>query len=83
MTPPKEHMHLLSLVSAGNVPTITVGMPGTHGVVTGTHGMGVNTPSAAAVAAATVGLAIDVHMANGKMFTIGAKSMMVATGTPA
>jgi hypothetical protein len=46
----------------------TVGEPGTHGaVVAGMHGMGVKTPRAAAVAEATVGLARDVHIANGKI----------------
>jgi hypothetical protein len=55
-------------------------MPGVHGVVTGTQGIGVSTPNAAAVAAATVGFARLVHMPNGAMFTIGAKSMIVAAG---
>jgi hypothetical protein len=55
--------------------------PGVHGeVVAGMHGIGVKTPSAAAVAAATVGFAILMHMPNGAMFTIGAKSMIVAAG---
>jgi hypothetical protein len=48
--------------------------------VTGTHGIGVITPSFAAVAAATVGLAIELHMPNGKMFTIGLLSIMLAMG---
>jgi hypothetical protein len=49
-----------------------VGKPGTHGiVVAGMHGMGVNTPIAAAVAAATVGLASDVYIANGKILICG------------
>jgi hypothetical protein len=55
-------------------------MPGVQGVVTGTQGIGVSTPKAAAVAAATVGFARLVHMPNGAMFVIGAKSMMVAAG---
>ena len=46
--------------------------PGTHGAeVAGMHGMGVNTPIAAAVAAATAGFAGDMHMPNGMMFAIG------------
>jgi hypothetical protein len=57
-----------------------VGTPGVHGVVTGTHGMGVSTPSAAAVAAATVGLAGERHMPSVGMFTMGAQSMMLAPG---
>src|SRR6185436_1869208 len=59
----------------------TVGAPGAHGAgITGTHGIGVNAPNAAAVAAATVGFAIDEHMPNGMMFTIGLLSMMLASG---
>jgi len=61
----------------------TVGEPGTQGAgVTGTHGIGVNTPSAAAVAAATVGLDGDEHMPKGRIFNIGLLSMMFASGVP-
>jgi hypothetical protein len=35
------------------------------------HGMGVSTPKAAAVAAATEGFAGDMHMPKGMMFTKG------------
>jgi len=64
-------------------PIKAVGDPGTQGAgVAGTHGMGVNTPSAAAVAAATVGLAGDEHIPNGKILTIGLLSMMFASGGP-
>jgi hypothetical protein len=49
----------------------TVGDPRTHvTVVAGMHGMGVNTPIDAAVAA-TVGLASDVYIANGNILTRG------------
>lgn len=69
--------------SAGILPINTVGAPGAHGeAVTGTQGIGVNTPRAAAVAAATVGFANDEQTPNGGIFTIGAKSMMVAAGVP-
>jgi hypothetical protein len=44
------------------------------------HGMGVSTPSAAAVAAATAGLAGQVHMPKDMMFTMGTWSMMFAAG---
>lgn len=72
---------MLLSVSTGIVPTNTFGLPGIHGVgVTGTQGIGVKTPKAAAVAAATAGLAGDVHMAKGGMFTKGLLSMMFATG---
>lgn len=82
MTPPHEHMHFDELLRAGMFATSTVGAPGTHGVVTGTHGIGVSTPRAAAVAAATVGLEGDMHIPNGGMFAIGLKSMMFAAGVP-
>ena len=74
------HIRMLESVKTGNTPTSTVGCPGTHGAtVTGTHGMGVNTPKAAAVAAATVGLEGVVHMPKGMMLTSGLLSMIVAT----
>jgi hypothetical protein len=61
--------------------TSTVGDPGAQGAaVTGTQGMGVRTPSAAAVAAATIGFAIELHIPNGIMFTIGLLSIMLAMG---
>ncbi len=46
------------------------------------HGMGVNTPQAAEVADATVGFVTDLHIPKGSMFTMGAKSVMVALGFP-
>jgi hypothetical protein len=83
ITPPHAHIHLDVLLSAGMLLIMTVGEPGAHGaVVTGMHGMGVSTPMAAAVADATVGLAMDMHMPNGGMFTIGFMSMMLAAGGP-
>ena len=58
-------MHLLELFRAGFPPTRTVGDPGAHGAAqAGMQGIGVSTPSAAAVAAATVGFARDVHIPN-------------------
>ena len=63
--------------------TSTCAEPGTQGdVVMGIHGIGVSTPSAADVAAATVGFEIEVHMPKGGMFTIGLKSMMLPAGGP-
>src|SRR5690349_10939333 len=44
------------------------------------QGAGVSTPSAAAVSAATMGLAGSLHIPNGKMFTSGLLSMMLAAG---
>src|SRR5262245_14735183 len=77
-------MHLDVLLSAGMFAIITVGDPGAHGAgMTGTHGMGVSTPIAAAVAEATAGLDGVMHIPNGGMFTIGLLSMMLAAGAPA
>src|SRR5205809_4006679 len=65
------------------LPIKTVGAPGTQGAaVAGMQGMGLSTPRAAAVAAATVGLEGELHMPKGKMLTSGALSMMVAAGGP-
>jgi len=81
ITPPQAQKHCELSVRAGWLAIRQVGDPGTQGpVVTGTHGIGVSTPNAAAVAEATVGLASEVHMANGGMLAIGAKSMIVAAG---
>src|SRR5215831_5600350 len=58
MMPNHMHMSVLVLSSVGVLPSGTVGAPGTQGaVVAGRHGIGASTPSAAAVAAATAGLA--------------------------
>lgn len=55
--------------------------PGVHGaVVTGMQGAGLNTPSLAAVAAATVGLDIVPHIPNVGMLTMGANAWMLAAG---
>src|SRR5260370_16608912 len=80
MTPPQQHWQVETLSRAGMPPIITVAAPGFHGVVTGTQGIGVKTPRAAAVADATVGLAMDMHMPKGGMFVMGTKSMMLAAG---
>ena len=76
-------MQVEVLLSAGMAPIMQVAEPGVHGAVTGMQGMGVSTPRAAAVAEATVGLAMDMHMPKGGMFTMGAQSIMVAAGAPA
>jgi hypothetical protein len=52
-------------------------------VVFGIHGMGVSTPKAAVVAAATVGFDRDIHMPKGNMFTMGLLSIIVAAGVVA
>src|SRR5579862_1636686 len=72
MVPPQIHCRVETLSRVGMLPSRTVAAPGTQGAgVLGIHGMGVKTPSAAAVAAATVGLAGDMHMPNGMMLTMG------------
>lgn len=82
MTPAQAHINFEVLLSAGMLRIITVAEPGVHGAgITGTQGIGVNTPSAAAVAAATVGFASDWHIPKGSMLTIGLLSMMLASGT--
>ena len=81
MTPAQLHMHLHVLLSAGFPPTSTVGEPGAHGAeITGVHGIGVNTPAAADVAADTCGFAMDVHIPKGMIFVIGMLSMIDAAG---
>ena len=67
--PAYAHISLQSLVRQGLPSTRTFGFVGIHvpaGI--GIHGWGVSTPSAAAVAAATAGLANDVHIPKGPMF---------------
>src|SRR6516164_1042274 len=76
-------LHMHSLVRAGIPVIVTETAPGAQGVtVAGTHGMGVNTPRAAAVADATSGLLIVLHMPKVGMFSMGTMSMMVAAGRP-
>jgi hypothetical protein len=68
ITPPRPHMSLESLVSAGRPPTRTFGLPGVHVPAgTGTHGIGIGDM---------------LHTPNGGMFTIGATSPMWAAGPP-
>ena len=70
--PPQAQTSLDVLFRAGWLPTRTVGEPGIQGlVVLGTQGWGVKTPIAAAVAAATWGLAMELHMPKGMMLTMG------------
>ena len=81
--PPHIHIHLEVLSSAGILAINTVGAPGTQGaIVAGIQGIGTSAPNAAAVAAATIGFAIELHMPNGKILTIGIWSMMLAAGGP-
>ena len=76
ITPPYAQVALQFRLTAGLPPIRTVGEPGTHGIGTGTQGIGVSTPSAAAVAATTVGLATEVHIPNGGMLAPVSESVM-------
>jgi hypothetical protein len=81
MVPPKLHMHVEAASSAGTLSINTPGTPGIQGLaVAGTHGAGVKTPRAAAVAAATAGFDGNLHNPNGKIFAMGLLSMMLAAG---
>jgi hypothetical protein len=81
--PAHMHISLQVLSTAGGPPSNTVVTPGTQGmVVAGTQGIGVRTPSAAAVAAATVGLAGLEHIPNEGTLAKGMLSMMFAAGMP-
>src|SRR3954468_9058475 len=84
MTPPQLHINFEELFRAGMFPMRTVGAPTAQGAaVTGIHGIGVRTPRAAAVAAATMGFAMELHIPKGRTLTIGLLSMMLAAGTVA
>jgi hypothetical protein len=66
------HVNIEVLSSVGNFPRVTVAAPGAHGAgVFGMQGIGVSTPSAAAVAEATAGFAMEKHMPKGMIFTSG------------
>ena len=72
MTPAQLHINLELLFRAGMPHNSTVGAPGTQGaMVMGMQGIGVSTPRAAAVAAATMGLAGLWHMPKGGTFIMG------------
>src|ERR1700733_4476445 len=82
MTPPQMHISCETLSSEGKFPNSTVGPPATQGAgVAGMQGIGVSTPRAAAVAAATTGFEGDIHMPKDMIFTIGMWSMILASGT--
>lgn len=73
-------MHLLCTVAMGIPLPDIIEDGGDHGATTiGTHGIGVSTPNAAAVAAATCGFAILWHIPNGGIFD-AVISVIVADG---
>jgi hypothetical protein len=76
-------MQVSPLQATGQSDDRTAGFVGIQGEVTaGAHGIGVNTPKAAAVAAATVGFDNAEHIPNVAILTTGIKSVIVATGNP-
>ena len=81
IVPPQLHISIELSLRAGWLATSTVDEPGAQGAaMTGIQGMGVSTPEASDVAVATVGFAIEVHIAKGITFNIGTLSMMLAIG---
>lgn len=67
--------------TAGMLLTVTVATGGTHGaMVIGIQGIGVKTPKAAAVAAATIGLDGVMHITKGVKLAMGILSFMVLAG---
>lgn len=84
ITPPQVQISVPLASSAGIPPSSRVGgPPGIHGLaVAGMHGIGVSTPRAAAVAAATTGLAGLWQRPKVGMFSSGMWSMMFAAGIP-
>jgi hypothetical protein len=79
MVPHHMHWRVEDGCNAGAPPACIFGEPPFHGkVVTGMQGMGVSTPKAAAVAAATCGLAGDAQTPKGEMLTSGAMSYTFA-----
>ena len=81
ITPAQEHIKVCVLSRQGMFPNTTLGVPVIQGAgVTGIQGIGVSTPWAAVVAAATAGLVGVVHMPKGMMFTIGIWSLILAAG---
>lgn len=79
--PAQAHRSLQSCVRQGFPPINTLGCIGIQLTVTGTQGTGVRTPIAAAVAAATAGFVIVLHIPKGPTFAVVA-SMIVAAGFP-
>jgi hypothetical protein len=81
ITPAHIHISLLSLLRQGILPINTVGFPTIQGAtVTGIQGIGVRTPKAAVVAAATVGFAMLLQTPNGVILRNGLLSIILAAG---
>ena len=76
ITPAYAHITFDTDVNAGLPAISTFTFPGVQGAgITGIQGIGVKTPNAAAVADATVGFAILLHIPKGIIFFIGNRGM--------
>jgi len=74
-------MQVLESSTAGWFAINALVAPGVHGAdVAGTQGMGVSTPEAAAVAAATAGLLGLVHIPKDMILVSGIVSRILAAG---
>jgi hypothetical protein len=83
MTPPQAQLQIDPVVRAWFPPIVVRSAPGTQRPITaGLHGIGVSTPSAALVAAATVGFAKLMHIPKVMMFIPGTVSCTEAAGWP-
>jgi hypothetical protein len=83
ITPPKAQMQVLPTHTTGPEANNTVAFVGIQGAaIAGRQGIGVRTPNAAVVAAATTGFARLIHIPNVAIFSIGTKSATLAAGIP-
>jgi hypothetical protein len=81
--PAQAHWQVDPAVNTDTPAATTLVEPGCHGPVgTGTQGIGVRTPIAAAVAALTAGFAGEMHTPNVGRFAMGIVSMIFATSCP-
>ncbi len=83
MDPPQAQNKQACFVNTGKGPIRAFGKRGSQGAgVIGKQGIGVNTPMAAAVATATIGLAKERQKPKGIMLTSGRWSITEAIGIP-
>ena len=82
IVPPKAQTKVESEASPGEPPTVTLEVLIHIPAGLGIQGCGVRTPSAAAVAAATAGFAMDVHIPQGHTLVNGATLLMFSAGAP-
>jgi hypothetical protein len=76
IVPPHPHEQVEESSSAASPSTVTLDEPGVQGLSSGWHGCGVSTPLALAVALATVGLDIDVHIPKDATFAAPTSSIV-------